>query len=196
MKIIGLTGGIGMGKSTAAEILRRMGLPVYYADRVVHNLLRKNGGAVKPVARAFPEALKRGAINRTVLGRIVFGDPVKLKELERILHPLVRKTEKTFLQKARRQKAPTAILEIPLLFETGGQKRCDAVICVTAPRAVQKARVLVRPGMTEAKFEAILKRQMSDRQKRAKADYVIHTGKGYADTRKQLRRVIDILLKG
>ena len=195
MLIIGLTGGIGMGKSAAARILKRMGLPVYHADRAVHDLLRKNGNAVKPVARAFPEALRRGAIDRAVLGPLVFGQPRKLKRLEKILHPLVQEAEKAFLKNARRMEAPAAVLEVPLLFETGGEKRCDTVLCVTAPRVVQRARVLARPGMTEAKLKAILKRQMPDKQKRAKADYVIHTGASYADTRQQLRRVMNIILK-
>jgi len=195
MLIIGLTGGIGMGKSAAARILKRMGLPVYHADRAVHDLLRKNGKAVKPVARAFPEALRRGAIDRAVLGPLVFGQPRKLKRLEKILHPLVQEAEKAFLKNARRMEAPAAVLEVPLLFETGGEKRCDTVLCVTAPRVVQRARVLARPGMTEAKLKAILKRQMPDKQKRAKADYVIHTGASYADTRQQLRRVMNIILK-
>lgn len=195
MKIIGLTGGIGMGKSTAAKILRRMGLPIYHADQAVHDLLRKGGKAVKPVANLFPEALRHGAIDRAILGPLVFAQPRKLKRLEHILHPLAQQAEKAFLQQARRMKAPAAVLEIPLLFETKAEKRCDVVLCVTAPRAVQKARVLARAGMTEAKFKAIIKRQMPDKQKRAKADYVINTGTDYADTRKQLQRVINILLR-
>lgn len=196
MTVIGLTGGIGMGKSTAAKILRRKGLPVYHADRAVHALLRKGGKAVKPVGRLFPEALKHGAISRKILGPLVFGNARKLRKLEAILHPLVRQAERDFLEKARRGKARAAVLEIPLLFETGGEKRCDIVLCVTAPRKVQKARVLARPGMTAAKFKAILKRQMPDRLKRARADHVIRTGNGYADTEKQLRRILGRLLQG
>jgi dephospho-CoA kinase len=192
--VIGLTGGIGMGKSAVAKLLRGMGFPVYHADRAVHGLLRKGGKAVKPVARLFPEALRRGAIDRAVLGPIVFNRPAKLKKLERILHPLVREEEKIFLAKARKAKARAAILEIPLLFETKGEKRCDAVLCVTAPKAVQKARVLARPGMTEAKFRAIVSRQMPDKEKRAKADYVIDTGTDVAATRKQLRRAVKLVI--
>jgi dephospho-CoA kinase len=195
MIIIGLTGSIGMGKSTAAKILGRMGLPVYHADRAVHDLLRRGGKAVKPVAKLFPESLKKGAIDRRILGVVVFGNARKLKKLETILHPLARHAERDFLKRSRRQKAPAAVLEIPLLFETGGEKRCDIVLAVTAPHKTQKARVFARPGMTDAKFKAILARQMPDRIKRRRADYVIYTGKGYADTRKQLRQVLERILE-
>lgn len=190
MLVIGLTGGIGMGKSTAAKILCGFGLPIYHADKSVHALLRKGSKAVKPAARLFPEALKNGAINRKILARLVFCCPTKLKQLENILHPLVQQIEGKFLSKARKQKARGAVLEIPLLFETGGQKRCDIVVCVTAPRAIQKARVMKRFHMTEARFKAILKRQMPDGKKRKKADYVVHTGKSYADTKCQLERIL------
>jgi dephospho-CoA kinase len=195
LRTLGLTGGIGMGKSTVAEILRAMGLPVYHADHAVHRALRRGGRAVKPVARLFPEALRQGAIDRKTLGRIVFGHPQRLKQLEKIIHPFVWQEERAFLKQARKKKAPLAILEIPLLFETGGEGRFDAVLCVTAPASVQKARVLSRPGMTVARFKAIAARQMPDRQKRKKADYVIHTGKSIVDTRKQLQRVINIILE-
>jgi dephospho-CoA kinase len=190
MLVIGLTGGIGMGKSTAAKILQEFGLPVYHADKAVHLLLKKGGAAVKPVAKLFPDTLKKGAIDRQALGEIVFGDDAKLKKLEKILHPLVQKMENEFLSKAKKRKALAAVLEIPLLFETNGGKRCDFTICVTAPKDVQKERVLQREGMTPAKFAAILKRQMSDKDKRAKADYVVHTGDGYAKTVEQLRRIL------
>jgi dephospho-CoA kinase len=193
MLIIGLTGGIGMGKSTAAKILRGFGLPVYNADHAVHALLKKGGKGVKPVARLFPESEKRGAINRTILGQMVFHHHAKLKQLEKILHPLVRDMEKSFLQKARREKAAAAILEIPLLFETGAQKRCDYTLCVTAARTIQKTRVMNRPGMTEARFNAIVKRQLPDKIKRKMADFVVHTGKSYLDTKQQLAHIIKIL---
>ncbi len=195
MLVIGLTGGIGMGKSTAADILRSFGLPVYEADKTVHRLLRKNGKAVKPVARLFPAAFKRDAIDRKEVGKLVFGQPQLLKKLEAILHPLVRRAEKEFLAKARKQKKPAIILEIPLLFETGGEKRCDATLCVTAPPAVQKKRVMQRPGMTAQKLKAILGRQMPDMEKQKRADFVIQTGGTYADTKKQLRAVLECLLE-
>jgi dephospho-CoA kinase len=190
MLVIGLTGGIGMGKSAAAHILRDFGLPVYHADKVVHALLRKGGGAVRPVASLFPVALKHGAIDRAVLGRLVFGYAGKLKKLEKILHPLARQAEKEFLRRTRKKKARAAVLEIPLLFETGGHERCDFTICVTAPKKVQKARVLKRKGMTAEKLEAVLARQMSDAAKRKRADYVVTTGGSYAKTREQLRRIL------
>jgi len=190
MLVIGLTGGIGMGKSTAAKILGDMGLPIYVADAVVHQLLKKGGKGVKPVAKMFPETFTRGAIDRPTLSRMVFSDPTRLTRLEKILHPMVRDAELAFLTKARAKKAGAAILEIPLLFETKGQKRCDFTICVTAPKAVQKARVIQRPAMNIAKFNAILRRQMPDKQKRKLADYVVQTGTSYAHTRHQLEKVL------
>ncbi len=190
MLVLGLTGGIGMGKSTAAKALRGMGLPVYHADKAVHKALGKGGKGVKPVAKLFPNALQKGAISRKILGRLVFGAPHKLTQLEKILHPFVWQAEGVFLQKARKQKTCAAILEIPLLFETGGEGRFDAVLCVTAPPAVQKKRVLSRPGMTLARFKAILARQMPETVKRRKADYIIPTGKSLADTKKHLQHSV------
>ena len=189
MKIIGLTGSIGMGKSTTAKILRRMGFPIYSADAAVHEVLKKGGKAVDAVANLFPETLKRGAIDRTLLGQAVFSHPDKLRKLERIIHPLVRQSERAYLQKARKAKTPAVLLEIPLLFETGSEKRCDLTLCVTAPRAVQKARVLSRPDMTEEKLRAILARQMPDAEKRRRADYVIPTGKGQEATEHHLHKL-------
>jgi dephospho-CoA kinase len=188
--IIGLTGGIGMGKSTAAKIMQGFGLPVYNADKAVHDLLTKGGKAVKPVAKLFPEAFRRGAIDRKIIGQSVFHNPAKLKQLEKILHPMVQKIERVFIKQAQQQKATAVVLEIPLLFETGAEKRCDIVICVTAPRAVQKQRVMTRKHMNEARFKAILKLQMPDAEKRRKADYVVQTGRGYADTKIQLRDIL------
>lgn len=190
MLIIGLTGGIGMGKSTAAKILNGFGLPIYNADKAIHTLLSKSGKAVKPVAKIFPQALQRGAINRKIVGRSVFHEPAKLKQLEKILHPMVQEVECAFITQAIKTKVAAVVLEIPLLFETGAQKRCDMVICVTAPKSIQKARVLGRMHMTEARFTAILKRQMPDAKKRKMADYIVHTGKGYADTKQQLKIIL------
>ena len=157
-------------------------------------MLEKNGKGVKPVAKAFPKSLKNKAINRKLLGRMVFGDPEGLKKLEAILHPMVRRIEKDFLTKARRKKSKAAILEIPLLFETGAQKRCDYTICVTAPPAIQKARVMQRKDMTAARFKAIVQRQMPDVRKRKLADFTVETGKNYRDTRKQLKKICQELL--
>ncbi len=192
---IGLTGGIGMGKSTAAKILRGMGLPVHNADREVHKLMRKGGRAVKRIAKAFPQALKGGAIDRKTIGKDVFEHPEKLRRLEKILHPLVQKAERDFLQRAEKRNIRAVVLEIPLLFETHAEKRCTVTICVTAPHALQRARVMQRKNMTEARFKAIRSRQMSDKQKRKLADYTINTGKGYGDTKKQLRHVLGLILK-
>lgn len=196
MIVIGLTGGIGMGKSTAAGIFRDMGLPVYNADHAVHELLRKGGKAVRPVAGLFPEALRRGAIDRRSLGHHVFGRPAKLKKLEKIMHPLVRRAEIEFLRKARKRGVRAAVLEIPLLFETGGHERCDFTICVTAPKRVQMARVMRRPGMTKEKLRAIMKRQMPAMRKHRMADFVIGTGKSRALTRKHLQKALQKMHKG
>ncbi|MDD5585831.1 MAG: dephospho-CoA kinase [Alphaproteobacteria bacterium] len=193
LMVLGLTGSIGMGKSTAANILRGFGLSVYSADAAVHALLKRGGKAVKPVARLFPGTLKKGAIDRDLLGRTVFAAPGKLRRLEQILHPLARAAERSFLAKARKEGARAAVLEIPLLFETKAEKRCGATLCVTATKAVQKRRVMKRPGMTAAKFRAILKQQMPDREKRRRADYVINTAKGQAATRRALARIWKIL---
>ena len=193
MIVIGLTGGIGMGKSTTAHILRRWGFPIFNADAAVHEILKNNEKAIAALTRLFPETLKRGAIDRKLLGQAVFAQPDKLQRLERILHPLVRQAEQSFLQKERRAKARAAILEIPLLFETGGEKRCTLTLCVTAPRAIQKARALSRPDMTEEKLRILLARQMPDAEKRSKADYVLPTGKSVETTEKHLRKLFEKL---
>lgn len=188
--VLGLTGSIGMGKTTAARILSRVGFPVYNADKAVHDMLKIKGEAVAPIARVFPQSFKRGAINRLLLGKIVFGHPALLKKLERILHPLVQKKEQDFILKAKQEGAIAVVLEIPLMFETGADRRCDRVICVTAPFAVQKERVLSRKHMTVAKFKAICQHQMSDAEKRKRADFVVSTHRGLADTRQQLLNVL------
>ena len=176
MFILGLTGSIGMGKSTAAAALRRLGVPVHDADRSVHRLLGKGGRAVPLVARAFPGTVRDGAVDRLRLGAIVFADARALKRLEAILHPLVRREERAFLAAVAHRRAPVAVLDVPLLYETGGERRCDAVVLVTAPEMVQMSRVLSRPGMTMAKLAGIRSRQMPDRAKRARADFIVPTG--------------------
>lgn len=196
MKIIGLTGGIGMGKSTAAAMLRKFGLPVHDSDHAVHTMLAKGGAAVKKIAHLFPDALEDGAIDRAKLGQIVFADTKKLRQLEKILHPMVQKEEKDFLRAMKRESHRAVVLEIPLLFETGAEKRCDVVLCVSAPVKVQKQRVLKRKNMTVKKLTAILARQMPAPKKRKMADFVVGTGISHAATRKQLRtilREIDVL---
>jgi dephospho-CoA kinase len=194
MIVLGLTGSVGMGKSTAAAMLRRLGVPVHDSDAVVHRLLAPGGAAVPAVAAAFPGVSdKAGGIDRGTLGARVFGDGRALKRLERIVHPLVRQSQARFLKEARARRTPLVVLDIPLLFETGGEKRCDAVVVVSAPPWVQRARVMARPNMTEARFRAILEKQMPDHEKRRRADYVVMSGLGRAVTYRRLMRLVQTL---
>ncbi len=186
--IIGLTGSIGTGKSTAAKILNGFGIPVHDADKAVHAALSKGGASVKAVARLYPFALKGGAIDRWVLGKAVFASPEKIKQLEKILHPVVARSEQDFVRAAHRRRKKAVVLEIPLLFEIGADRWCDVTLCMTSSSAVQKKRVMKRPGMTQAKFRAILKQQLSNREKRQRADYVINSDKSLADVRRQLKK--------
>ncbi len=190
MIILGLTGSIGMGKSTAAAEFRRQGIPVHDSDAVVHRLLGPNGEAVAEIDAAFPGSARGGGIDRKVLGDRVFGDPVALRRLESILHPRVRMAEAVFLHRMARRRAALVVLDIPLLLETGAQRRCDAVAVVTAPARLQTRRVLARPGMTPEKLAAILAQQMPDRLKRRQADFLIPSGLGRAPTNRAIRRVI------
>ena len=193
MLIVGLTGSIGMGKSTASSILRRFGLLVYDADRAVHALLAKGGAAVVPIEAAFPGSVERGAVDRQALGKRVFGDAAALARLEAITHPLVREVQRGFLRRAALARAPMVVLDIPLLFETGGDRRCDASILVTAPLFLQAARVLARPGMDAAKLAGIRARQMSEPEKRRRADFVVATGLDKGTTLRELRRIVTLL---
>jgi len=183
MLVIGLTGSIGMGKSAVAKMLRGMGYPVHSADEAVHKALMKGSPVFSRVAKLFPECVRTGKIDKAALGKIVFNDPKKLRRLEGVLHPFVWQSEREFIKQARKKKFSAAILEIPLLFEVGADKRCDIVLCVNAPRAVQKARVLARKGMTEALFRAILAKQMPNAEKCRRADYVIPTGGRLKETK-------------
>lgn len=176
--VIGLTGSIGMGKSTAAAMLRRRGLPIFDADATVHKLMGPGGSAVAAVEEAFPGVVKNGTVDRPELGKRVFGDGAALKRLERIIHPRVGEAERAFLAGVARRRLPMAVRDVPLLFETGGEKRCDATIVVSAPAHIQAARVLARPGMTMERLEQIRAKQMPDAQKRLRADYVVPTGLG------------------
>ena len=178
MIILGLTGSIGMGKTTAAENFRRIGVPVHDADRAVHELLAKNGKAVERIREQFPGSEKKGAIDREKIAGEVFNDPETLARIESILHPMVRRQERTFLEIAARRGHPLAVLDVPLLFETGAEARCDAVVVVSAPAFVQEQRVLSRPGMTRKRLDSIRARQMSDAEKRRQADFVVLTGLG------------------
>ena len=175
MTVVGLTGSIAMGKSETARMFLRLGYPVFDADAVVHQLYSRGGKAVEPVSKAFPAALDGGAIDRQRLAKEVVGDPEAMKKLEAIVHPLVRKRQAAFLRKAKQAGHPLAVLDIPLLFESGRKGEVDRVVVVSAPETVQRARALERPGMTGEKFEAIAKRQLSDEHKRHQADFVIDT---------------------
>jgi dephospho-CoA kinase len=190
MRILGLTGSIGMGKSTAAAMLRRMGVRVHDADRVVHNLTKPGGKALPAIKAAFPDLVTEAGLNRPELSKRAFKDPAVLQTLERILHPLVRAEERKFLARERARGERLVVLDIPLLYETCGEKRCDAVLVVSAPRAVQLQRVLSRPGMSLAKLKGIEQRQMPDAEKRKRADIVIPTGQGRRATWAALKRAI------
>jgi dephospho-CoA kinase len=188
MFILGLTGSLGMGKSTTAAMFAEAGVPVHDADAAVHRLYE--GEAVASIEAAFPGTTDGGKVDREKLGQRVLGDAAAIKKLERIVHPLVRQAEERFLAEAERSGAPVAVLDIPLLFETGAQARCDAVAVVSAPAELQRARAFERPGMTEAKFQAILAKQMSDAEKRARADFVVDTGQGFEHARAQVRDIL------
>jgi dephospho-CoA kinase len=188
--VLGLTGSIGMGKSTAASALRQMGVPVHDADASVHRLMNHGGAAVGFIEAAFPGTALNRAIDRKELGRRVYADPKELKRLESILHPMVREQEQIFLRTARARGHPIVVLDIPLLYETGGEKRCDAVIVVTAPKFLQDQRVMRRPGMTRQRYEEILAKQMPDAEKRARADFVVQTGNGRRASRDALARIL------
>lgn len=193
MITVGLTGSIGMGKSTTAAMFAAEGVPVYDADAEVHALYAKGGAAVEPLAEAFPGVVVDGAVDRALLSQRVVGKPEELKRLEAIVHPLVGQSRVGFFEKAVAAGADIVVLDIPLLFETGGETRMDAVVVVSAPADVQRQRVLARPGMDEAKLDAILARQMADAEKRARAHFVIDTGQGLDHARAQVREVLRVL---
>lgn len=180
--VIGLTGSIGMGKSVAASMLRRHGVPVFDADAAVHRLMAKGGAAVRPVQAAFPDAVVEGAVDRKALGAAVFGDDAALRRLERIVHPLVGRAERAFMARAARDRRPVVARDVPLLFETGGDKRCDMTLTVSAPAHIQRYRVLARPGMTVERLEQVRAKQMPDAEKRRRADRVIPSGMGKRET--------------
>jgi dephospho-CoA kinase len=190
MIVLGLTGSLAMGKSTAAKMLRRMGLPLHDADAEVHRLMGPKGAAVAEIEAAFPGVVVDGAVDRQALGRIVFEDADALRRLEEILHPKVRAAALAFIKRQRRARRQIAVLDIPLLFETGGHRLCDAVIVVTAPAFLQRARALSRPGMTARRVDAIRARQMPEREKRRRADFVIQTGRAKGYTYRALTRIV------
>jgi dephospho-CoA kinase len=188
MFVLGLTGSVGMGKSTTAKFFAEEGVPVHDADAVVHRLYE--GEAVPLIEAAFPGTTVDGKVDRTKLSERVLGDPAAMRKLEAIVHPLVREAEERFLAEAERNGAEVAVLDIPLLFETGGDRRCDAVVVVSAPAEVQRRRVLERPGMTEEKLEALLAKQLPDAEKRARADFIVDSGQGFEAARAQVREIL------
>ena len=190
MRILGLTGSIGMGKSATLAMFAEAGVPVYDADAEVHRLYEKGGAAVSPVGEAFPGVVVDGAIDRQILGAQVLADDAKLQRLQGIVYPLMAGKREAFLAGAKASGAPFAVLDIPLLFETGGEGSVDAVAVVSAPAELQRARVLARPGMTEAKFESILAKQTPDAEKRRRADYVIDSSQGLQVARAQVAKIV------
>jgi dephospho-CoA kinase len=189
--VLGLTGSIAMGKSATTAIFRRFGVPVHDADAAVHRLYE--GRAAPLIEAAFPGVAGAGVVDRAALSRDVIGSPERLATLEAIDHPLVREEEGLFLEKALATGAPLAVLDIPLLFETGGEARCDAVLVVTAAPEVQRARVLERPGMSEEKFAGLIARQMPDADKRKRAHFIVDTGHGHASAERQVGDILRAL---
>jgi dephospho-CoA kinase len=188
MFVLGLTGSLGMGKSTTARLFAEEGVPLHDADAAVHRLYE--GEATPLIEAAFPGTTSGGRVDRDKLAKKVLGDSAAIKRLETIIHPLVGRAEARFLDEAARKDAAVVVLDIPLLFETGADRRCDAVVVVSAPADVQRARAFERPGMTEEKFQAILAKQMPDAEKRARADFVVDTSKGLDAARVQVREIL------
>ena len=189
--VLGLTGSIGMGKSATATLFRELGVPVHDADATVHALYR--GRAAPAIEAAFPGTVTDGAVDRTKLGAAVIGQPERMKALERIVHPMVREEEEAFLRGALEAGTPLAVLDVPLLYETGGEARCDAVVVVSAPATIQAGRVLGRPGMNAEKFAGLLAKQMPDAEKRARADFIVDTGAGFAKARAEVARIVQVV---
>ncbi len=193
MILLGLTGSVGMGKSTTAAMFADLGAPVWDADAAVHRLYGKGGPAVAPVGQAFPGVVRDGAVDRTLLGARVHGDHDAFERLEKIVHPLVAADRAAFLEAAEASGHAVAVLDIPLLFETGAEDRVDAVVVVTAPEEIQRQRVLARPGMDETRLAALLERQTPDHHKRAKADFVIDTSLGLESARARVKTVLEAI---
>lgn len=193
MFILGLTGSIGMGKTTTASLFAEEGVAVHDADAAVHRLYE--GEAAPLIEAAFPGSTRNGRVDRQKLGKLVLGNEVALKELEHLVHPLVQKEEVKFIADAKARNAPVVVLDIPLLFETGGEGRVDAVAVVSAPPDIQRLRAFERAGMTEEKFKAILANQMPDAEKRARADFIVDTGRGIEHARGQVRKILQDIAK-
>lgn len=191
MFILGLTGSIGMGKSATADMFRMEGIPVHDADASVHQLMGPSGRAIDKINQVFPNCLtEEGAVDRQKLGTKVFGNDQALKKLEAILHPMVRSEEKRFLRTHQLRRADMVVLDIPLLYETYGEKRCDAVCVVSASKTIQAKRVLARAGMTQEKFQAIIKKQIPNQEKCQRADFIVFTASGYRTARNQVKKII------
>ena len=193
MIVIGLTGSIGMGKTETARMFAREGVPVSESDVIVHRLYDRQGAAVKPVAAAFPGVVADGRIDREKLAKHLGAHPEDFARLEAIVHPLVRAEQEKFLGGARRQGARLAVLDIPLLFETGRHRDVGKIVVVSAPADIQRRRVLARPGMTEEKFATILARQLPDSEKRGRADFIVDSDRGLDYAQAQVRHIIDVL---
>ena len=193
MIILGLTGSIGMGKSTTAAVFRDLGIPVYDADAEVHASYARGGACVEPVGAAFPGVVKDGAIDREALRHAVLGRPEELKRLNGVVHPIIGGLRRSFFDDAKAAGADLVVLDIPLLFEGGGERGMDAVAVVTAPPEIQRERVLQREGMTAERFEAILGHQIPDAEKRARADFVIDTSQGLEPVRRQAAEILAVM---
>lgn len=194
MIVIGLTGGIGMGKTTLANQLTAMGAKLCHADKIVHHLLSQDKTAIAEIKKHFPDAVNKSVVDRRKLGDLVFLDALKRKKLEQLLHPRVIAVENDFIRRMRWLGTKIVVLDVPLLFETGGEKRCDYVVVASAPAFLQRQRVLVRVQMTEAKFNSIVALQMPDREKRRRADFVVETGLGRAHSFRQLATIMRKIL--
>ncbi len=193
MKLIGLTGSIGMGKTTTARLFGELGVPVYDADAAVHALYAPGGPAAPLLEAAFGDVTREGAVDRQALSARVVGDPDALRRLESIVHPLLLQSRAEFVRAAVASGAEAVVIDVPLLFETGGERLMHAVVVASAPESIQRKRVLARPGMTPAKLDAILGRQLPDAEKRARADFVVDTGSGLEPARQQAREVLAVL---
>lgn len=191
--LIGLTGSIGMGKSETAKLFARLGIPVYDSDAAVHRLYEPGGAAVDKIGEAFPGSVVDGRVNRAALSKLLAGDEAAFKKLEAIVHPLVAAEQRKFIDRAVGDGADMVVQDIPLLFETGGDARMDAVVVVSAPAELQRKRVLERPGMTAEKLDQILSRQMPDKEKRAKAHFVVETDKGLEHAFEQVKSIVATL---
>jgi dephospho-CoA kinase len=193
MILIGLTGSIGMGKSTTAAMFRDAGVPVYDADAAVHDLYDTGGAAVGPVGEVFPGVVRDGKVDREALREAVLGKPDELKRLNAIVHPLVGRDRIGFFAQAEARGADMVVLDIPLLFETGGHANVDAIVVASAPAEMQRERVLARPGMTPERLDAILAQQMADAEKRARAHFVVDTSRGLQPAREQVAEIIEVM---